>query len=109
MESECATAAAHIKEPTMPAEQGMHQDVFGLSKKDKSKRADERKPLGHKSLPHFCPKLLSAFTTESEDSAVLLPQFCSSSLQFLRRVREITFKTSDEFGTAYACWFLFST
>ena len=48
---------AFYDELTMPAEQGMHQCVLGLSKKEKSQRADERKPLGHESL-HF-PKPLS--------------------------------------------------
>ena len=53
---------AFYEEPTMPAEQGMHQGVLGLSKNETS----------------LC-------------SAVLLTQFYSSSLQLLRRVRWITF------------------
>ena len=60
-------------------------------KKEKSQRADELKPLGHMSLPLFYPKPLSLFSTESEDSAVLLTRFYSSFLQLLRRVHENTF------------------
>ena len=62
------------------------------TRKEKSQRADERKPLGHQSLPHYSPKTsLSFFSKESEDSAVLSAQIFSSFLLLLRRVREYTF------------------
>ena len=71
--------------------QGVHQGALGLSKKEKFERADELKPLGRMSLPHFSPKPLSLFSTESEDSAALLTQCYSSFLQLLSRAHENTF------------------
>ena len=93
----------------MPAEQGMHQGVLGLSKKEKSARADERKPPGHKNLPHLSPKPSLLFSTESEDSAVFFdPVFSSRFLQLHRRVREMAgILEFKRIFTAYACWFLF--
>ena len=41
-----------------------------------SQRADELKPPGHESLPHFSPNPPFLSRTESEDSKVLMSQLC---------------------------------